>query len=49
VTDLRRIFGGSAARVLASSSRELLSAGPDARALRDGVLRAQDDLSGLTA
>ena len=49
VADLGRIFGRSAHRVLASSSRELLSPGPDPRALRDGVLRAQDDLSGLTA
>jgi orotidine-5'-phosphate decarboxylase len=49
VADLRRIFGSSAPRVLASSSRELLSAGPDARALGDVVRRAQDDLSGLTA
>jgi orotidine-5'-phosphate decarboxylase len=49
VADLRRIFGRSADRVLASSSRELLSPGPEPQALRDGVLRAQDDLSGLTA
>jgi orotidine-5'-phosphate decarboxylase len=49
VADLRRIFGRSAQHVLASSSRELLSPGPDPRALRDVVLRAQDDLSGLTA
>jgi orotidine-5'-phosphate decarboxylase len=49
VADLRRIFGRSAHRVLASSSRELLSPGPEPQALRDGVLRAQDDLSGLTA
>ena len=44
-----RLIGRSAHRVLASSSRELLSPGPDPQALRDGVLRAQDDLSGLTA
>ena len=49
VADLRRIFGRSARRVLASSSRELLLPGPDLQALRDGVLRAQDDLSGLSA
>jgi orotidine-5'-phosphate decarboxylase len=48
VADLRRVFGRSSHRVLASSSRELLSPGPDPQALRDGVLRAQDDLSGLT-
>ncbi len=49
VADLRRIFGRSVARVLASSSRELLLPGPDLQALRVGVLRAQDDLSGLRA
>ena len=49
VADLRRIFGGSVGRVLASSSRELVQAGPDRQALRDGVLRVQDDLSGLRA
>jgi orotidine-5'-phosphate decarboxylase len=49
VADLRRIFGRSAHRVLASSSRELLLPGPDPQALRDGLLRAQDDLSGLSA
>jgi orotidine-5'-phosphate decarboxylase len=49
VADLRRIFGRSGRRVLASSSRELLLPGPDQQAIRDGVLRAQDDLSGLSA
>ena len=49
VADLRRIFGRSVARVLASSSRELLLPGPDRQALREAVLRAQDDLSGLPA
>ena len=49
VADLSRIFGHSARWVLASSSRELLLPGPDQQALRDGVLRVQDDLSGLTA
>jgi orotidine-5'-phosphate decarboxylase len=49
VADLRRIFGRSASRVLASSSCELLLPGPDQQALRDGVLRAQDELSGLSA
>jgi orotidine-5'-phosphate decarboxylase len=45
--DLRRIFGSAAGAVLASSSRELLSLGPDPAALRDGVRRANDDLAGL--
>lgn len=45
--DLRRIFGAAAGAVLASSSRELLRLGPDARALADGVRRANDDLAGL--
>jgi orotidine-5'-phosphate decarboxylase len=49
VADLARIFGRSARWVLASSSRELLLPGPDQHALRDGVLRAQADLSGLSA
>ena len=49
VADLRRIFGPSVRRVLASSSRELLLPGPDPQALRDGVLRAQDDLAELSA
>ena len=49
VADLRRIFGRSVGRVLASSSRELVLPGPDRQALRDGVLRVQDDLSGLRA
>jgi orotidine-5'-phosphate decarboxylase len=45
--DLRRIFGAACGSVLASSSRELLSLGPDPGALRDGVRRANDDLAGL--
>jgi orotidine-5'-phosphate decarboxylase len=48
VADLARIFGRSARWVLASSSRELLLHGPDQQSLRDGVLRAQEDLSGLS-
>ena len=48
VADLRRIFGRSANRVLASTSRGLLLAGPDPRALREAVLEAIDDLSGLS-
>jgi orotidine-5'-phosphate decarboxylase len=46
--DIRRIFGTAAGAVLASSSRELLSLGPDPAALRDGVLRANHELAGLT-
>jgi orotidine-5'-phosphate decarboxylase len=49
VADLRRIFGGAASRVLASSSRDLLLAGPDPQALRDGVQRALEDLSEISA
>jgi len=45
--DIRRIFGRAAGAVLASSSRELLSLGPDPAALRDGVRRANADLAGL--
>lgn len=43
VADLRRIFGGNPA-VLASSSREVLRLGPDAAAMRDLVLRTNDEL-----
>ncbi|CAN5622666.1 orotidine-5'-phosphate decarboxylase [soil metagenome] len=42
--DIRRIFGASAAHVTASSSREVLRAGPDGAAMRDAVHRANDDL-----
>ena len=48
-TDIRRIFGTAAAQVLASSSREVLRAGPDATAMRDVVRRANDALSGEPA
>jgi orotidine-5'-phosphate decarboxylase len=41
--DVRRIFG-SAAAVLPSSSREVLRLGPDTEALRDAVLRTNDEL-----
>ncbi|WP_323793535.1 orotidine-5'-phosphate decarboxylase [Nocardioides sp.] len=44
--DIRRIFGASAAHVSASSSREVLRAGPDAAAMRDVVRRANDALRG---
>ena len=47
VADLRRIFGAAAGAVLPSSSRELLGAGPDARALGDAARRVNDELAGL--
>ena len=48
VADLRRIFGTAAGAVLPSSSRELLRAGPDLRALGDAARRANDELAELT-
>ncbi len=45
--DIRRIFGASAAHVSASSSREVLRAGPDAAAMRDVVRRSNDVLRDL--
>lgn len=47
VEDLRRIFGPAAPRVLPSSSRGVLGAGPDPRALRDAVLRGNDEVADL--
>ncbi len=44
--DLRRIFGSAFPSVIASSSRELLRAGPDVAALRDGVRRVAEELAG---
>lgn len=44
VDDVRRLFGDLPG-VVASSSRGLLSAGPDAAALRDAVRRTNDELS----
>jgi len=38
-SDVRRIFGPAAGNVLASSSREILGAGPDKGSLRDAALR----------
>lgn len=43
VDDVRRLFG-SAATVLPSSSREVLRLGPDSAAMRDAVLRANEEL-----
>jgi orotidine-5'-phosphate decarboxylase len=42
--DIRRIFGGSAPAVIASSSRDVLRRGPDVAAMREAVLRANDEL-----
>jgi orotidine-5'-phosphate decarboxylase len=44
VADVRRIFGS--ATVLPSSSREVLRLGPDRGAMRDAVLRANEELAG---
>jgi orotidine-5'-phosphate decarboxylase len=43
--DVRRIFGDSARNVLASSSREILSAGPDVAALCAAAKRTADELA----
>lgn len=45
VADVRRLFG-SAATVLPSSSREVLRLGPDPAAMRDAVLRTNEELRG---
>ncbi|RYJ00611.1 MAG: orotidine-5'-phosphate decarboxylase, partial [Actinomycetales bacterium] len=47
VDDLRRLFGDVSANVLPSTSRGVLSAGPDVTALRDAALRTNDALRGL--
>ena len=47
VEDLRRLFGDVSSAVLPSTSRGVLSAGPDVTALRDAALRTNDDLRGL--
>ena len=47
VADVRRIFGPAARLVLASSSREILRAGPDARALADAARAVATDLAAL--
>jgi orotidine-5'-phosphate decarboxylase len=43
VADVRRLFG-TAAAVLPSSSREVLRLGPDVAAMREAVLRTNDEL-----
>jgi orotidine-5'-phosphate decarboxylase len=47
VEDLRRVFGRASGAVLPSSSRGLLAAGPDPRALADAARRANDELAVL--
>ncbi|WP_270887934.1 orotidine-5'-phosphate decarboxylase [Pedococcus sp. 5OH_020] len=45
--DLRRVFGDALARVLPSSSREVLSAGPDPARLRERARRTSEALADL--
>ena len=47
VADVRRIFGDAVGNVLASSSREILAAGPDKSALHAAAAEAAGTLSGL--
>ena len=47
--DILRIFGASARKVVASSSRGVLRLGPDAAAIRGAVERANDELRSLLA
>jgi orotidine-5'-phosphate decarboxylase len=47
VDDVRRIFGSAAANVLPSSSREVLSAGPDKQALHEAALRTAEHFAPL--
>ncbi|HEY7718497.1 MAG TPA: orotidine-5'-phosphate decarboxylase [Pedococcus sp.] len=46
--DLRAVFGSALPNVLASTSREVLGAGPDPVALRDAARRAAEGLAVLT-
>lgn len=48
IADLARIFGSAAGSVLPSSSRGVLRRGPDPDAMRDEVLRTNDELRTLT-
>jgi orotidine-5'-phosphate decarboxylase len=48
VADVRRIFGPAARHVLPSSSREILSVGPDKGRLHDAVREAADSFASLT-
>jgi orotidine-5'-phosphate decarboxylase len=45
VADLRAVFGPELARVLPSTSRDVLRHGPDQRLLRDAALRVRDVVS----
>jgi orotidine-5'-phosphate decarboxylase len=45
--DLRTVFGDALRAVLPSSSREILSAGPDLRSLRAAALRQRDELAAV--
>ncbi|HEU4513961.1 MAG TPA: orotidine-5'-phosphate decarboxylase [Nocardioidaceae bacterium] len=47
--DVRRIFGAATRNVLASSSREILSAGPDKAALHHAALETARQLAALSA
>jgi orotidine-5'-phosphate decarboxylase len=49
VDDVRRIFGAAARNVLASSSREILSAGPDKGALHAAAVATARKLAALGA
>ena len=46
-SDILRIFGAAARHVVASSSRGVLRLGPDPAAMRDAVLRGNEELKGL--
>lgn len=48
-SDVRRIFGAATRNVLASSSREILRAGPDRSALREAAARTAGALEELAA
>ncbi|MFI7588906.1 orotidine-5'-phosphate decarboxylase [Spongisporangium articulatum] len=47
--DLREVFGAALPHVLPNSSREVLAAGPDVRALRDAALRTVDSVRAVLA
>ena len=47
VESVRRIFGDAVSNVLPSSSREILAAGPDVRALREAAGRVNDQFAAL--
>ena len=47
VEDIRRVFGAATRFVLPSSSRDILSAGPDPQALHQAALRAADEVATL--